>query len=112
MISTVTAQTCGLKITDPSASGSYNVTLTLGYVDGGTYYIIGSQNYTNLTPNAVNSLSLPWGLPIDTDDNIYILRAVAFNGTTPAYNNPAYSAWFNTDFYDNNNDINIIVYFY
>lgn len=78
----------------------------------GIPYIVGSQTFYNLNPNAVNPLNLPWGLPIDTDDNIYILRAEAYNnGTIQANNFPAYSQWFNTDFYDNNNNINITVFF-
>lgn len=106
------SQTCAFRISDPTPSGNYQVTLTLGYMLNGIPYIVGSQTFYNLNPNAVNPLNLPWGLPIDTDDNIYILRAEAYNnGTIQANNFPAYSQWFNTDFYDNNNNINITVFF-
>lgn len=108
----VHSQTCAFRISDPTPSGSYQVTLTLGYMLNGIPYIVGSQTFYNLTPNAVNPISLPWNLPIDTDENIYILRAEAYNNVTIQANNfPAYSQWFNTDFYYNNNNINITVYF-
>ena len=65
-----------------------------------------------LSANIVNYISLPWELPIDTEDNIYILQAYVYDGNgTPATNNPIYSGWFNTDFYNNNNNINITAYF-
>jgi hypothetical protein len=110
-ISTVTAQTCALKISDPTASGSYSATITFGYMYGGIPYVVGSQSFFGLVPNDVNNITpLPWGPPIDTDDNIYILRAEVYNGLTHANNFPAYSSWFNSTFYFYNN-INIIAYF-
>lgn len=112
LISTGTAQTCGLRITDPTptANGTYYATITVVYNHGGIY-LVGTQTFYGFSANIVNPINLPWDVPIDTQANIYILRADVFDGnSTAANNNPVYSAWFNTDFYYNS-PINVTAYF-
>ncbi len=106
------AQTCELKISDSTASGPYTVTLSLYYINGGITYLVDSpMNVIYPTPGSY-SVPLTWGLPIDTRENIYILRVTGIDGNSvSASNNPAYSQWFNTPFYENGGNINIILYF-
>lgn len=46
-ISAGTAQTCALRIDDPSptGTGTYWATLTLGHIYYGIPYVVGSQNF-------------------------------------------------------------------
>ncbi len=111
-ISAGIAQTCELKISDPTptAAGSYYATITVVYNLGGIH-LVGSSTFYGLNPNDVNSIGLTWTIPIDTQANIYILRADVYDGNNvAANNNPIYSAWFNSSFYYNNT-INVIATF-
>ncbi|NCA76704.1 MAG: hypothetical protein EOM90_10235 [Alphaproteobacteria bacterium] len=106
------AQTCELKISDSIASGPYTVTLSLYYINGGISYLVDSPMTVIYSISGSYSVPLTWGLPIDTRENIYILRVTGIDGNSvPASNNPAYSQWFNTPFYENGGNINIILYF-
>ena len=108
MISSAFAQTypsASIILVDNNYSGPtpYSGTIYGGYQYGGIPYLLsGSVTFNGLTLNSLNPVLLPWTLPIDTDENIYILRVVAVKSGAPSSPSPAYSSWFNSSYYLNN----------
>ena len=97
------AQTCSISIIDPTPTSIYGGQIALYYLNGGIPTPVGNPISVNsLNPNSLNTRPLTWGLPIDTEENIYILYGyITENG---AQSNPVVSnsVWFNTYYYFNN----------
>ena len=111
MISSAFAQSypsASITLVDNSYTyyGDYQGTIYGYYLNGGipTPLSGGTAAIGGLTLNSLNTIALPWTLPIDTQQNIYIIKIVVQKLSTGQYSNPnpASSSWFNTYYYYNN----------
>ena len=93
-----------ISIIDNTPNEPYWANVSLIYLNNGVPTQIGSTITINgLYINSINARTLPWGLPIETEDNIYILVVQAYdNNNNSSYPPTAYSAWFNSPYYYSN----------
>jgi hypothetical protein len=103
IISSANAQTCSISIIDPTPTSNYGGQIALYYLNGGIPTPVGNPiSVTGLNPNSLNSRNLTWELPIDTEENIYILHALITEGGSSSNPQISSSIWFNTYYYFNN----------
>lgn len=93
-----------ISIIDNTPSGPYHGSIALYYLNNGTPVPVGTPiTVTGLALNSLNQIPLTWGLPEETDENVYILVVQLFDSSNiPSVPNTFYSSWFNTPFYYNN----------
>jgi Na+/H+ antiporter NhaB len=93
-----------ISIIDNTPDEPYWAYVSLFYLYNGVPTQVGSTiTITDLYINSINARNLPWSLPVETEDNIYILVVQAYdNYNNPSYPPTAYSAWFNSPYYYSN----------
>jgi hypothetical protein len=97
---------CSITLVDNTYTyyGNYSGHLECWWMNGGIPQKVGGDiGFTGLNLNSLNPVQLDWGLPVETDDNVYVILAYGLEGLNQAIPNPARSAWFNNYYY--NNDI-------
>jgi len=112
-VSKATPPVCSITLIDANYTTSvdYYGYLQCWWMNGGIPQQVGGNiAFMGLTLNSLNPVPLTWGLPVETDENVYIIRAYGFKVGTPAMSNPSYSVWFNNNYY-NNNTISVTIKF-
>jgi hypothetical protein len=98
---------CSITLVDPGYTtySDYYGHLECWWMNGGIPQKVGGDiTFFGLNLNSLNPVQLDWGLPVETDNNVYIIRAYGYSSVNgAASSNPSYSAWFNNYYY--NNDI-------
>jgi len=74
------------------------------YNNGSPIPLAGSVAVGGLNQTSLNPFTLTWILPVDTEENVYILKVYITKLSLSQNSNPypASSAWFNTYYYYNN----------